>query len=57
MVDSYSKNKKLIKKDFDKLKKIINQINQNTEGALHIKGKQQLFFLNLKLKMISLKLN
>ena len=39
MVDSFSKNKKLIKKDFDKLKKIINQINQNTEGALHIKGK------------------
>ena len=39
MVDSYSKNKKLIKKDFDKLTKIINQINQNTEGALHIKGK------------------
>ena len=29
IVDSYSKNKKLIKKDFDKLKKIINQINQN----------------------------
>ena len=39
MGDSYSKNKKPIKKDFDKLKKIINQINQNTEGALHIKGK------------------
>ena len=29
IVDSYSKNKKLIKKDFDQLKKIINQINQN----------------------------
>ena len=29
MVDSYSKNKKLTRKDFDKLKKIINQINQN----------------------------
>ena len=29
IVDSYSKNKKLIKKDFDKLKKIINQNNQN----------------------------
>ena len=28
MVDSYSKNTKLTKKDFDKLKKIINQINQ-----------------------------
>ena len=28
-VDSYSKNKKLIKKDFDQLKKIIIQINQN----------------------------
>ena len=39
MVDSYSKNKKLIKKGFDKLKKIINQIDQNTEGALHNKGK------------------
>ena len=38
MVDSYSKNKKLTRKDFDKLKKIINQINQNikdTGGALH----------------------
>ena len=29
IVDSYSKNKKLTRKDFDKLKKIINQINQN----------------------------
>ena len=29
IVDSYSKNKKLIKKDFDQLKKIIIQINQN----------------------------
>ena len=29
MVDSYSKNKKLIEKDFDQLKKTINQINQN----------------------------
>ena len=29
MVDSYSKNKKLTRKDFDQLKKIINQINQN----------------------------
>ena len=29
IVDSYSKNKKLIKKDFDHLKKIINQIDQN----------------------------
>ena len=29
IVDSYSKNKKLIKKDFDHLKKIFNQINQN----------------------------
>ena len=29
IVDSYSKNRKLIKKDFDQLKKIINQINQN----------------------------
>ena len=29
IVDSYSKSKKLIKKDFDQLKKIINQINQN----------------------------
>ena len=28
IVDSYSKNKKLIKKDFDQLKKIIIQINQ-----------------------------
>ena len=33
VVDSYSKNKKLIKKDFDQLKKIINQFNQ------HIKDK------------------
>ena len=31
IVDSYSKNKKLIKKDFDQLKKIINQINQNNK--------------------------
>ena len=29
MVDSYSKNKKLTRKDFDQLKKIIIQINQN----------------------------
>ena len=29
IVDSYSKNKKLIKKDFDQLQKIINQIYQN----------------------------
>ena len=29
IVDSHSKNKKLIKKDFDQLKKLINQINQN----------------------------
>ena len=36
IVDSYSKNKKPIKKDFDQLKKIINQIIQNfTEGASH----------------------
>ena len=36
IVDSYSKNKKLIKKDFDQLTKITNQINQNiTEGASH----------------------
>ena len=31
IVDSYSKNKKLIKKDFDQLKKINIQINQNIE--------------------------
>ena len=29
MAESYTKNKKLTRKDFDKLKKIINQINQN----------------------------
>ena len=29
IVDSYSKNKKLVKKDFDQIKKIIIQINQN----------------------------
>ena len=33
IVDSYSKNKKLTEKDFNQLMKIINQINQNTEGA------------------------
>ena len=36
MVDSYSKNKKLTRKDFDQLKKIIYQKNQtNAEGASH----------------------
>ena len=33
MVDSYSKNKKLTRKDFDKLKEIINQINQNIKDT------------------------
>ena len=32
MVDSFSKNKKLIKKDFDKLKKIIDQINKDKDN-------------------------
>ena len=36
MVDSYSKNKKLTRKDFDKLKKIINQINQNIKDKTTI---------------------
>ena len=35
-VDSYSKNKKLTRKDFDKLKKIINQINQNIKDKTTI---------------------
>ena len=36
IVDSYSKNKKLTKKDFDKLKKIINQIIQNIKDKTTI---------------------
>ena len=36
IVDSYSKNKKLIKKDFDQLKKIIIQINQNIKDKIII---------------------
>ena len=36
IVDSYSKNKKLTKKDFDKLKKIINQNNQNIKDKTTI---------------------
>ena len=36
IVDSYSKNKKLIKKDFDQLKKIIIQINQNIKDKTTI---------------------
>ena len=36
IVDSYSKNKKLIKKDFDQLKKIINQIKQNNKDKTSI---------------------
>ena len=36
MVDSYSKNKKLTRKDFNKLKKIIDQINQNIKDKTTI---------------------
>ena len=36
MVDSYSKNKKLTRKNFDKLKKILNQINQNIKDKTTI---------------------
>ena len=36
IVDSYSKNKKLIKKDFDQLKKIIIQITQNIKDKIII---------------------
>ena len=36
MVDSYSKNKKLTRKDFDKLKKINNQINENIKDKTTI---------------------
>ena len=36
IVDSYSKNKKLIKKDFDQLKKIIIQFNQNIKDKIII---------------------
>ena len=36
VVDSYSKNKKLTRKNFDKLKKILNQINQNIKDKTTI---------------------
>ena len=36
IVDSFSKNKKLTKKHFDQLKKIINQINQNVKDKTTI---------------------